>query len=229
MKLAIVIPAYNEEKTIDTVLRTLPKKLAGVKEIVTIVVDDGSMDKTNQIAKNNANYVINHVVNLGVGAATITGFGAAKKLGADLIVTLDADGQHNPDDVKKLISPIIQHEADVVIGTRMLHSKGMPAAKILGNWIMNFLTFLVFHKWSTDSQSGMKAFDKKAIKKMNFHSIGYEICSEIIGEIERNNLKLAEVPIEVIYTDHSKATGQYWLNAINIFTRIINIKISGKK
>lgn len=229
MKLAIIIPAYNEEGTILTVLESLPKKLVGIDKIVSIVVNDGSGDKTEEIAKRRADFVVNHVVNLGVGAATTTGFEVAKKIKADAIVTLDADGQHNPNDVEKILKPILENKTDVVIGTRMLNPDGMPLLKILGNWLMNFLTFLVFRKWSTDSQSGLKAFNKKAIRKMQFHSIGYEICSEIIGEITRNKLRLAEVPIEVKYSDYSKMKGQNWLNGINIFTKIIAIKISQKK
>lgn len=229
MKLAVVIPAYNEEETIKKVLLSLPKKIKLVDEIVSIVVDDGSTDKTYTLSKEAATYSVQHVVNLGVGAATITGFEAAKKIKADIIVTIDADGQHNPNDIERLIAPILQKKADVVIGTRMLDTANMPGIKIFGNWIMNVITYLVFHKWSTDSQSGMKAFDKKALARLNFQSIGYEICSEMIGEIKRNKLKLIEVPIETIYSDYSKAKGQSILNAVNILTRILTIKITTKK
>jgi len=229
MKLVIVIPAFNEATVIEDVIKKLPKKIDGIDSIVPVIVDDGSSDGTYDIAKNSTQHVIKHLVNLGVGAATTTGFEAAKKIGADIIVTLDADGQHNPEDVAELIKPILENRADVTIGTRMLNSKGMPKLKIFGNWVMNALTFLIFHKWVTDSQSGMRAFSKNAMKKMSFHSIGYEICSETIGEIKRNRLKLAEVPIEVIYTDYSKITGQSWLNGINILTKMISIKLSGKK
>jgi glycosyltransferase involved in cell wall biosynthesis len=229
IKLAIIIPAYNEGTMISQVLASLPTKIDGISKIISIVVDDGSDDNTAENAKKHADLVIKHIINLGVGAATITGFEAAKKLGADIIVTMDADGQHSPKDVKKLIKPILDQKVDVVIGTRMLNTNGMPILKIIGNWLMNFVTFLVFHQWSTDSQSGMKAFDRKAIKKMHFHSMGYEICSEILGEIKRNNLKLIEVPIEVKYSDYSKVKGQNWLNGVNIFTRILTIKLASKK
>lgn len=93
---------------------------------------------------------------------------------------------------------------------------------------MNLITFVVFQKWVTDSQSGMRAFSFKALQKMELDSLGHEICSEVIGEAKRNNLKLKEVPIETIYTDYSKRKGQYWLNAINIFTKIILIKLAKK-
>lgn len=229
MKLAIIIPAFNEETVIGDVLKDLPKKIEGIDEIISIIIDDGSADNTYKIATKYADKAIRHLVNLGVGAATTTGFEAAKKINSDIIVTLDADGQHNPGDINRLIEPILNKRADVVIGTRMIDSKGMPAMKIYGNWFMNFLTFLIFHKWTTDSQSGMRAFNKKAIGKMCFHSMGYEICSETIGEIERHNLVLTEVPIKAIYSEYSRKTGQLWINGINILTRLIGIKMARKK
>jgi len=229
MKLAIVIPAYNEEQSIKDVLLGLPKKIEGINKIISIVVDDGSCDQTYDTAKDFSTYTVKHMVNLGVGAATTTGIEAAIRLRADLVVTIDADGQHNPKDIEKILQPILNKKSDVVIGTRMLNVKGMPLLKIFGNWSMNVMTLLIFHKWSTDSQSGMKAFNRKALQKMCFHAMGYEICSEIIGEMKRNKLKLIEVPIEVIYSDYSKMKGQSFVNAVNILTRSIAIKISGKK
>lgn len=229
MKLAIVIPAYNEEGSIIEVLNKIPTRLKGISEIIPIVVDDGSTDKTYDLAKGSTKHVARHVVNLGLGAALTTGFETAKKLNCDFAVTLDGDGQHNPNDIERIIGPILKKKADVVIGTRMKNTAGMPPIKIFGNWAMNLITFIVFRQWSSDSQSGMRVLGKKALKKMVFHSVGYEISSEIIGEIKRSNLKLQEVPIEVIYSDYSMIKGQNIFNAINIFTRIIVIKIVGRK
>ncbi len=229
MKLAIVIPAFNEELALKKVVLSLPKKIDGVKSIFSIVVDDGSSDSTFEIAKRCSTFAIRHVVNLGVGAATITGIEAAKKLKSDIVITIDADGQHNPKDIKKIIKPILEKKADFVIGTRMLDWRGMPPLKVIGNWFMNFLTFIIFNKWTSDSQSGMKAFSKKAMRKIDLRSIGYEICSETIGEIKRNKLKLVEIPIETIYSKYSKVKGQNWINGINIFTKMLTIKLGGKK
>lgn len=229
MKLAIVIPAYNEAGSIENVLKNLPKKIHGIDQIISIVVDDGSTDKTFEIAKKHASYPVHHVINLGVGAATTSGLEAAKKLKCNIVVTIDADGQHNPKDIKKIIQPILTNKADFVIGTRMKNSKGMPTLKIIGNWMMNILTLIIFRKWSTDSQSGMKALSKRALQKIELHSIGYEVCSELVGEITRNKLTFTEIPIEVIYTDHSRSKGQDWLNAVNILTRSIAIKLGRQK
>lgn len=229
MKLAIVIPAYNESGSIQSVLNDIPKKLIGISEIIPIVVDDGSIDNTYDLAKQKTKYVVQHVVNLGVGAALITGFEVARKLECDIIVTIDGDGQHNPSNIQKVIDPIINKEADLIIGTRMKDSTNMPKIKVIGNWGMNIMTAAVMHAWSTDTQSGMKALSKLALKKMTLHSVGYEICSEIIGEAKRQKIKKIEVPIETIYSDYSMAKGQSILNAANIFTRLVSIKLTGKK
>ncbi|MDO8513864.1 MAG: glycosyltransferase family 2 protein [bacterium] len=229
MKLAIVIPAHNEEKVIGAVLKSLPKKIKGIDEIVSIVVDDGSEDRTYEVAKQYADRAIKLVLNMGVGAATITGLEVAKKEKADIIVTMDADGQHRVKDIQHLIKPILSDSKDVVIGSRMKNHNGMPFVKVFGNWTMNVITFIVFRKWTSDSQSGMKAFSKSALKKMKLHSVGYEICSEIVGEIRRNKLAFTEVPIEVVYTDYSRAKGQDILNAVNILTKSIAIRIGRQK
>lgn len=229
MKLAIIIPAYNEEGSIQKVLANIPKKLKGVKKILPIVIDDGSVDNTYNLAQKGSFFVAQHVINLGLGAALCTGFAAAKKIKCDIAVTLDGDGQHNPKDIQNLINPIIKGKADIVIGTRMRNTKGMPPIKIFGNWMMNVMTFIIVRQWSSDTQSGMRALSKKTLKKLDLHSVGYEISSEIIGEAHRNRLKTVEVPIETIYTDYSNAKGQSVVNAVNIFTKLITIMISGKK
>lgn len=229
MKLAIVIPAYNEEKVLPSVLQSLPKKFKDVAKITTIVVDDGSSDKTAEVAKKYATLALCCATNMGVGTATKIGIEAAKKIGADITITMDADGQHSPDDIKHLILPIVEGKADIAIGTRMTNRKEMPRVKRVGNWFMNLLTFLVFHGWVSDSQSGMKAFSKKAIDIMRIDSIGYEVCSEIIGEARSHKLKLVEIPIQTIYTDYSKSRGQNVFNAINIFTKMISLKAGKRK
>lgn len=229
MKLAIIIPAYNEEGSIESVIKSLPKKIKGINEIVSIVVDDGSEDKTFIKAKDYANYCIRHVVNLGLGAALTTGFNVAKIIDADLALTLDGDGQHDPKNIISLINPIMTRKADVVIGTRMKNTKGMPLIKVFGNWAMNVMTALVLQAWSSDTQSGMRALSRKALQKMELNSVGYEISSEIIGEAHRTKQRIIEIPIKTIYTDYSMAKGQSVINAVNIFTKLITIKITGKK
>ena len=225
MRLAIIIPAYNEEKTIAQVIKGIPEKIKGVSVIDIIVVDDGSKDETVKVAKKTGATVLSHLINQGVGAATITGMEAAKKIDADIVITLDADGQHDATEITKIVELILKKKYDVVLGTRMMSKDKMPLIKIIGNNIMNWLTYVLYEIWVKDSQSGFKGFSKKAIEKMNLSSSGYEICSEIIGEIKRVNLKYVEMPIKTIYTDYSKKRGQLSLNGINIIIRLITRSI----
>lgn len=218
MHLVIIIPAYNEAKVIGNVIDSLPKKLPKITKITPLVIDDHSKDRTGRIARSHGARCIRHAMNLGAGGATITGLEAAKQLKADIAVTIDADGQHDPQDIAHLIEPITKKECEVVIGSRLLDTHGnMPRYKRFGNTLLNLVTYIFFRIWVTDSQSGFKAFSSKAIEKIRLSSNGYEFSSEIIGEIKRNQLTYKEVPISTIYTNYSKSKGQPALNAINIF------------
>lgn len=218
MHLAIIIPAYNEAKVIGSVIDSLPKSLPKITKITPLVIDDHSMDKTATVARVHGAKYIRHAMNLGAGGATITGLEAAKQMKADITITLDADGQHDPKDIARLIKPIIKKECDVVIGSRLLRKDGnMPHYKRFGNTLLNLVTYIFFQIWVTDSQSGFKAFSSNALDKIRLSSNGYEFCSEIIGEIKRNQLSYKEIPISTIYTSYSKSKGQPALNAINIF------------
>jgi glycosyltransferase involved in cell wall biosynthesis len=211
-----VIPAYNEEKTIGPILekaRSFADKI--------IIVDDGSTDKTAEIAKQYGVGVLSHVINRGLGAALRTGFAAALKENAEMVVTLDADGQHNPEDIPKLIEPIKNGSADAVIGSRFLKNEKAPLFRKIANWVGNAVTYLFFGIWVTDSQSGFRAFSRKALLKIHLKSSGMEVSSEIIKEIKRNNLRLAEVPIKPVYTKYSMSKGQNLLEGVKTVFQLI--------
>lgn len=227
MKLAIIIPALNEASVIKKVIQGIPPKITGIKEIVIFVIDDGSNDMTGEIAQKAGAEVLTHIINQGTGAATITGLTAAKDIDTDVALTLDGDGQHDPKEISQMIQLILKQKYDVVLGTRVMDRKKMPLLKIVGNNIMNWLTYVLYEIWVKDSQSGFKAFSKNALKKMKLTSSGYEICSEIVGEIKRNNLKYFEMPIKTIYTDYSQKRGQFSLNGVNIIIRLIVRAITG--
>ena len=198
-KIFIIIPAFNEEKVIQEVISEING--TGYRNI--IVIDDGSADDTYGKAASMPEVVaLKHFLNRGKGAAVKTGIEAAKILGADIVVTLDGDGQHNPEDISKMIS-LINEGKDVVLGTRLKNPKGMPFYKILANHVGNFFTWLIYGLWVTDSQSGFRAYSKKAISLIETKTDRYEYDSEVIREISRNRLKYAEVPIEVRYTEYS--------------------------
>ena len=197
-----VLPAYNEGESIaDIVLKT--------KEYVDqiIVIDDGSIDNTYEYAKEAGAIVIKHIINRGAGAATSTGIQAALKLGADIIVTIDADGQHLPSDIPNLIEPVIKNEADITIGSRF---KGnidkMPIIKKIGNILLNKLTYLFYGINITDTQSGFKALNKESASLIDINVDRYGFCSELIGEIKKNKLRYTEVSIPTIYLDQNKGT-----------------------
>ena len=222
MKTYIVIPAYNEEKTITSVIREL--KRDGYGNI--IVVDDGSRDSTYRLASKEKVILLHHVLNRGLGGALGTGIRAAIEEGADIIVTFDADGQHNPKDIQRLVEQIKKGN-DVVIGSRLLNTKGMPWYRVLQNFIGNIVTYALFGVWTTDSQSGLRAFSREAAQKIRIKTNRMEVSSEIIGEIRRNKLRFKEVPIKPIYTEYSLSKGQSLLVGIKTFLKLVLRRIMG--
>lgn len=221
VKVVIIVPALNESAVIAKVLKGLPKKLKGISKIDILVVDDGSSDNTLKIAKSAGVNVIRHIVNRGLGAAIKTGLYWARSKNADIAITFDSDGQHNPHDIPRILEPILKKRADLVIGSRFLKKQGVPVDRLIINWLANIATFIVFGVFSSDSQSGLRAFSQKAIELINFKADRMEFSSEILVEAKRHNLKIKEIPIKAIYTTYSRAKGQKNLNAIPVFGRIL--------
>lgn len=197
-KILIILPAFNEGKIISQVISKIKKE--GFKDI--LVIDDCSLDNTSREAKLGGAKVLRHVINRGAGAATSTGLEFAKLNNYDFIIFMDSDGQHNPKDIKKLLK--YSSKFDVVIGSRMIKNfKKMPLLRRIANFIGSLVTLFFFGLFIRDSQSGFKVFNKKAINKINITFDRYEFCSEVIGEIHNNKLTYKEVPVEVIYSNHS--------------------------
>jgi glycosyltransferase involved in cell wall biosynthesis len=216
----IVLPAYNEDKTIKEVMDELIELGFNL-----IVVDDGSTDNTNCVSRNflknhpSKVSLYRHPINRGLGATLRTGIEAALSHESDIIVTFDADGQHHSQDILPLCQPIIQGEADVVIGKR--NFKEMPFRKKFGNVVMNIITIIFYGKDVEDSQSGLRAFNRKAAGLMELHSRDYGVSSEIIGEVRRKDLRMVEVPITTIYTDYSLSKGTNTRVGLKILVRLI--------
>ena len=227
MKLAIVIPTHNEATKIARVLQgILNLEIPDIhKEI--IVVNDGSTDRTASIASSKGVTVVTHLINRGLGGALGTGIMAALRGNADLIVTFDADGQHSTKDIPSMIKPILMKQADVVIGSRMLRGTGMPVARQVANRIANLVTWILFDIWTTDSQSGLRAFSRFAAERLRITSNNYDVSSEICGEIKRNQLRFVEIPIRPIYTDYSLSKGQGLLPGIKTFLRLL-LHVTGR-
>jgi glycosyltransferase involved in cell wall biosynthesis len=216
----IIMPAYNEENIIGEVLPELI--LRGFK---LVVVDDGSIDKTYQIAREvldnypGQGYIFRHPINRGLGATLKTGMEACLERDADVMVTFDADGQHNPDDILPVCQPIINGKADVVIGVREFND--MPGIKKISNQLMNLITWIFYGARVKDSQSGLRAFNRKAAIALDIESREYGISSEIIREIKHKSLKMEEVPIETIYTEYALAKGTNLKIGVKILIRMI--------
>jgi glycosyltransferase involved in cell wall biosynthesis len=153
-----------------------------------------------------------------------TGITAALRLGVEVIVTFDADGQHDPADIARLLEPIAKREADVVIGSRMLDPIGMPYRRRLANWTANIVTYLPFRGWTTDSQSGLRAFSRQAAARFRIMTNGMEGSSEIIAETVKNHLRRKEVPVQAIYTDYSLSKGQSFTVGLQTLKRLILVK-----
>jgi glycosyltransferase involved in cell wall biosynthesis len=219
-KVYLVIPAFNEGEIIVEVIDEIKKH--GFSNI--IVVDDGSKDNTYEKASSIGGVTaLKHKLNRGYGATIKTGVEAAKIMNADIVVTFDGDGQHDPKDIETLITPIIEDGYDVVLGTRLLDPTGMPFHKIVANQIGNFFTWSLFGLWVTDSQSGFRAFSRKAIEKIKTKSERYEYSSEVIREVKIYKLKYKEVPIKVRYTEYSmgKAYKQGFLNGLKTLYKMV--------
>lgn len=204
----IVVPAYEEEDMIGTVLEGL--KGEGYDQI--IVVDDGSEDRTADIAKSKGAEVIRHKENSGLGASLRTGLRAALDKEADIAVTFDADGQHDPKEIEKLVSAL--DNADFAVGVR--RRLQMPLNKRFGNTVLDILTHFLGGPF-TDSQSGFRAFSRKALEEIEIWSDSYSVSSEIIVQVGKKNLSYRTVNIKGIFTEYSKAQGTTIASGISIF------------
>ena len=196
MKITIGIPAYNEEKNIALIITKLKKITDSI-----IVCDDGSSDLTGEIARELGAIVISHPKNMGYGAAIRSLFLKATELDLDGLITMDADGQHRIEDVNSVFKPINDEVADIVIGSRFLDKKSeeMPNYRKVGIKIITKVTNLSIKEKLTDSQSGFRAYSKKALQKVIPSDVSMGVSTEILIKASNLELKVAEVPIKVHY------------------------------
>jgi len=200
LKIIIGIPAFNEEKNIASIIT----KLMGITDTI-IVCNDGSSDLTSEIAAKMGAVVINHEKNLGYGGAIRSIFFKAKEMNGDVLVTFDADGQHRVEDIKTVIEPIINQEADLVIGSRFLDEseKEVPQYRKVGIKVITKITNISIKKQLTDSQSGFRAYSKQVINELNPSELGMGISTEILIKASSKNFKILEVPIKIIYSGNT--------------------------
>ena len=196
MKITIGIPAYNEEKNIAKIIIKLKKITDSI-----IVCDDGSSDMTSEIAKNLGVIVISHKKNMGYGAAIRTIFEKSAEIGSDILVTFDADGQHRVEDVSRVLRPLENSEADIVIGSRFLGKQSnVPNYRKLGIKVITQVTNSSIKTKLTDSQSGFRAYSKQVLSKISLSEIGMGISTEILIKASSGGLRITEVPITILYS-----------------------------
>jgi len=196
LKVTIGIPAFNEEKNIAKMIVKLKKIYDEI-----IVCNDGSTDLTGEIAENLGVIVINHKQNLGYGAGINSIIKKSKEIDTDILVTFDADGQHKVEDVIKVIEPIKNGDADLVIGSRFLSKtkEKIPEYRKIGINIITKVTNAGLKKKITDSQSGFRAYSKDLISKLDISDMGMGISTEILIKTNSLGFRIAEIPITILY------------------------------
>jgi glycosyltransferase involved in cell wall biosynthesis len=200
LKIIIGIPAFNEEKNIASIIT----KLMNITDTI-IVCNDGSSDLTSEIAEKMGAVVINHKKNLGYGGAIRSIFLKAKELEGDILVTFDADGQHRIEDIGNVTTPIINQEAELVIGSRFLDDseKEVPQYRKVGIKVITKITNASIKEKLTDSQSGFRAYSKKVVDELNPSELGMGISTEILIKASSKNFKIVEVPIKILYSGNT--------------------------
>ena len=197
-KIFIIIAAYNEANRILSVLKKLKTEYHNI-----VVIDDGSSDETSKIVKDEGIKVLKHIVNLGKGAAMKTGCDYAISKGAEIIVLIDADGQHKPEDIPRFLESL--KGTDIVFGYRKI-GESMPFILRFGNKFINLTTKILFRINIQDTQCGFRAMRSETYKKIKWKSTGYPAESEMVALVGKKRLKYKEIPIRTIYGNRHKGT-----------------------
>jgi len=219
LKVLAGMPAFNEEKFIA-------KTILGAQKYVdqVLVIDDGSTDATSEIAENLGAIVVRHEKNRGYGAAIRSIFEKAKDLHVDALVIIDADGQHNPSDIDPLLDRLAQGDVDVVIGSRFVGKKqDIPRYRVFGMKVLDYFTSFAGAERNIDSQSGFRAYGKKAINAIRISGDGMSVGSEILIKIAENQLKIAEVPINVRYDIEDTSSQNPVSHGVSVVYNIIGL------
>lgn len=215
----VLIPAYKEELTISMVVTLSLKHAAKV-----IVVDDGSPDRTSELARAAGAEVIRQESNQGKAAALKVGFNRCRELRPRCVVTIDGDGQMDPDQLMSLALPIIDGKADLVIGSRFIGEEShIPGYRIFGQKVLNTATNMGSNTKISDSQSGFRALSSKALENLDFASDSYNVETDMIVHFSQRGLKMLEVPISVRYNVPNAHKQKPLKHGLNLFNRIITV------
>src|SRR4030066_2237563 len=217
MRIFIVIPAHNEAKRIGAVLADAVKT-----KLPIVVVDDGSTDKTCEVAKKFKVTLLRHRINLGKGSALKTGGEAAFSMGAQAVVFLDSDGQHRIEDLPKFIKALNTGKYDIVFGSRNLNM-GVPIERYVGNKLASILVNLLFNIYVSDLICGYRGLTKRAFQKLDWESTGYGVETETVVKCGRLGLTHCEVPVATVYYD--KFQGVSILDALGILLDVFRWRL----
>lgn len=221
-EILVVVPVYNENATM---LNTLTQLTAAGYAV--IVVDDGSDIPAKKSIGHLPLTILRHKVNLGQGAALQTAFAYAKKLNHSIVITFDADGQHDAQDIPAMIAPIREQKADIVLGSRFLpeSGSGISASKKWVLQIARFINFLLSGSLLSDAHNGFRALNRVALEKIELTENRMAHASEILFETRRHKLRYCEVPVNIRYTDYSKQKGQSGMDSIKILFDLVLHKL----
>lgn len=216
----VVIPALNEGDRIGGVIDKLHH--SGFHHIV--IVNDGSTDHTSEIiARYPGVFELKHLVNLGPGASTMTGIRFAVEKNARYIATIDADHQSDPGELLDLVKAMHKKpDADLIIGSRFLRENDIPASRRFYNFIGNLISFAITGIYVTDSQSGFKIMTRRFAEQLSIDYNGFEFCIDIIKKARMNRLKIAEIPVSVVYTSDTLSKGQSFREGLMMLGRLFN-------
>jgi len=212
MHIVAVVPAYNEVQTIGRVIRDLQPHVDAV-----VVVDDCSTDATASAVRAAGVTLVKHIINRGQGAALRTGMAYAMQQGADVIVHFDADGQHNPEQIKDLVAPLLAGSADIALGSRFLgRAESIPLTRKLLLRVATIFSRVTTGLELTDTNNGFRALTRKAVREMELTQDRMAHASEILGQVAQKKLHYVEVPVTITYTTYSVAKGQSGWGAVRI-------------
>ena len=222
-KITVIIPVYNEH-AVSEVVQSLQK----IQGLSIIIVDDGSDVSVKTLLPPAIPLVyIRHRINLGQGAALQTGFNYARKINADVVVTFDADGQHDAGDIQSLVFPLLKNEADVVLGSRFLlkEKTNMPFSRKCILILARVINFLFTGLMLSDAHNGLRAFNRKAIEKICITENRMAHASEILFEIKKHKLRFKEMPVHIRYTKYARQKGQSGWDSIKVLFDLVLHKL----
>lgn len=218
-KIIVCIPAYNEEKNIASIV----KRARNYADEI-IVCDDGSSDNTSMLAEQEGALVIIHTKNSGYGKTVRTLFQMALERNADIIVTMDSDGQHDPDQIPTVIEPMLKSGIDIVIGSRFLENKDNPKVPLYRSFGIKTITQFTKQasfKNLTDAQSGFRGYTRHALEALNLNENGMQISTEILLSAKSKKLTITEVPITINYDVDNSSTHNFLSHGISVLFSVI--------